>query len=224
VSNPTTADLPARIGSMFSSRFDRHYVAAKMRSDPLYDAILGELDDSPLPLLDIGCGLGLLAFYLRSHGFEAPLLSIDYDSRKIAEATRVADQSDFQQLEFRHVDVREGLPDHSGNVTILDILHFFQPDELQTLLRAAAERVAPGGRLVIRTALRDNSWRYRVTVAGDTLAKLTFWMKAGPVRYPSREDFEQALTSFGEFTITPLWGRTPFNSHLVVLHRDESPS
>ena len=222
MSSPTTADLPKRLGSLFSSRFDRHYVAAKMRSDPLYDAVLRELDSSPLPLLDIGCGLGLLAFYLRSHGFEAPLLSIDYDSRKIAEATRVAAQSDFQGLKFRHLDVRDGLPDHSGNVTILDILHFFQPDELQALLRGAAERTAPGGRLIIRTALRDNSWRYRITVAGDTLAKLTLWMKAGPVRYPSREDFEQAFAPIGKFTITPLWGRTPFNSHLVVLNRNQS--
>lgn len=209
---------------MFSSRFDRHYVAAKMRSDPLYDAVLGELGDSPLPLLDIGCGLGLLAFYLRSHGFKSPVLSIDYDERKIAEATRVADRSGFHDLVFRHHDVRNGLPEHSGNVTILDILHFFKREPLLDLLRAAAQCVAPGGRLVIRSGINDRSWRYRATVAGDVLAKLTFWMKAGPVRYPSREDLEQALTPFGRFTITPLWGRTPFNSHLVVLHRNQSSS
>lgn len=224
MSKPTTADLPARLGSMFSSRFDRHYVAAKMRSDPLYDAVLGELDDSPLPLLDVGCGLGLLAFFLRSHGFKPPVLSIDYDQRKIAEATRVAGQSGFEDLEFRHHDVRNGLPEHSGNVTILDILHFFKREPLLDLLRAAARCVAPGGRLVIRSGINDGSWRYRATAAGDVLARLTSWMKAGPVRYPTRGDFEDALTPFGRFTISPLWGRTPFNSHLVVLRRTHSAS
>jgi 2-polyprenyl-3-methyl-5-hydroxy-6-metoxy-1,4-benzoquinol methylase len=221
VNRPGTDDLPRQLGSMFSSRWDRRYVPAKMRSDPLYEAVLKQLGSSPLRLLDIGCGLGLLAFYLRSHGFQPPVLSIDYDERKIAEASRVAGRAGFEDLWFRHHDVRDGLPDHSGNVTILDILHFFKREPLLDLLRAAAGCVAPGGRLIIRTGINDGSWRYRATAAGDVLAKLTLWMKAGPVRYPTHDDLGEALAPFGRLTIDPLWGRTPFNSHLVVLQRDD---
>lgn len=200
-------------------QWDRHYVVAKLRSDPLYQAVLGELRDSPLPLLDLGCGLGVLAFYLRDHGITVPIHSLDYDRRKIAEAGRLTAERGLEDLRFAFHDAREGLPDHSGNVTILDILQFFTPEEIRTLLGLAAGRVAPGGKLVIRSGVRDPSWRFKATVAGDLLAKATFWMKAAPVHYPTAEDFRAALEPHGKVRISPLWGGTPFNNHLIVLEK-----
>jgi hypothetical protein len=79
--------------------------------------------------------------------------------------------------------------------------------------------VADGGKLVIRSGLRDRSLRFKITVAGDLLAKATFWMKAGPTHYPTEEDFRHILSPFGKVTISPLWGGTPFNNHLIVLER-----
>lgn len=213
------ADLPARLGRLFPDRWDRHYVAAKVRSDPLYQAVAAELAGPPLPLLDLGCGLGLLAFYLRARGLTMPVTGLDYDPRKIAAATRATAALGEATLVFRHHDARRGLPDHRGNVTILDILQFFTPDEQRTLLAEAAARVADGGKLLIRSALRDRSWRFRVTVAGDLLARATRWMRAAPVHYPTRETFTATLGTHGELDIRPLWGATPFNNHLIVLRR-----
>ncbi|MBB5351846.1 2-polyprenyl-3-methyl-5-hydroxy-6-metoxy-1,4-benzoquinol methylase [Haloferula luteola] len=199
--------------------WDGQYIAAKLRSDPLYQAVLGELSTSSLPLLDLGCGLGLLAFYLREKGIEVPIHSLDYDQRKIHEARRLTEERGLKDLRFDFHDARQGLPQHHGNVTILDILQFFTPEEIETLLRLAAARVAPGGKLVIRSGLRDETWRFKATVAGDLLAKCTFWMKAAPTHYPTAEDFRRVLAEFGEVHLSPLWGSTPFNNHLIVLQR-----
>lgn len=209
-----------RIRRSFHDRWDRHYTAAKLRSDPLYVAVLGELRESALPLLDIGGGLGLLAFYLRDHGVRTPILTLDYDRRKIEAATRAAAERGEQGLEFAVHDARGGLPEHSGNVSILDILQFFSPDECERLLVLAAKSVPARGKLVIRSGLRDDSWRFKVTVAGDLVAKATCWMPAAPRHYPSAADFERILSPFGKLRISPLWGSTPFNNHLVVLDRD----
>lgn len=205
------------LAALFPGRWDRHYVASKLRMDPMYEMIAEQLRESPLPLLDLGCGLGLLAFYLRGAGIEIPVRGIDYDSRKIQVANRVVDAMSGANLEFAHHDARSGLPDHHGNVSILDILQFFTPAEQETLLTLAAARVAPGGKLIIRSGLRDDSWRFRATVAGDFLAKATFWMKAAPVHYPTASDFERILSPSGRVRISPLWGGTPFNNHLIVL-------
>ena len=90
-----------------------------------------------------------------------------------------------------------------------------------SLLRAAAARVAHGGRLIIRTGLQDDSWRFRITVAGDWLAKLTLWMKSAPVCYPERALFESVLGEAGlKVRLLPLWGGTPFNNHLIVAERE----
>lgn len=212
-------NLPAKLGSMFKKRWDRSYVSAKLRSDPLYGGVFAILEGSELPLLDIGCGLGLLAFYLRSRGLQLPIVGLDYDNRKIEQACMVADEHKVADVSFLHHDASEGLPKHSGNVTILDILQFFEPDLMRSLLRSAAQRVAPGGALVIRSGIRDRSWRYRITVAGDFIASASFWMKSAPVNYPSSEDFEELLAPLGDLSISPLWGRTPFNNYLVVLRR-----
>ncbi len=202
---------------MFPGRWDRNYVAAKLRTDPLYSTLTENLRGVELPLLDIGCGLGLLAFFLRAEGIHVPLHGLDYDPRKIEAARRGAIITHARELSFAHHDVRNGLPAHQGNVSILDILQFFTPEEQETLLKLAASRVAPGGMLIIRSGLRDASWRFKITVLGDWLAKATFWMKAAPTHYPSADDFQKILSPFGNVKISPLWGGTPFNNHLIIL-------
>ncbi len=53
----------AKLAGLFGSPWHRNYVKSKLRTDPLYNGVFGELDGAELPLLDLGCDLGLL--YLR---------------------------------------------------------------------------------------------------------------------------------------------------------------
>lgn len=214
-----STDQHEKIAALFPGRWDRNYVAAKLRTDPLYGALANQLRNSTMPLLDLGCGLGLSAFFLRAEGILVPILGLDYDSRKIESARQAAIHSQTEDLSFSHHDARSGLPEHQGNVSILDILQFFTPPEQESLLRLAASRVAPGGKLIVRSGLRDDSRRFKITVLGDWLAKATFWMKAAPTHYPTAEDFEKILAPYGTVEISPLWGKTPFNNHLVVMER-----
>ena len=210
-----------KIAELFPGRWDRNYAAAKLRTDPLYMAVGVHLRHSKLPLLDLGCGLGLLAFFLRSRGIDAPIHCLDYDLRKIQIAKYATNQAGLEDVSFAHHDARDGLPDHHGNVSILDILQFFKPEEQKSLLILAALRVAPGGKLIIRSGLRDTSFRFKITVLGDWLAKATFWMKAAPTHYPTAVDFKNILSAYGTVSVDPLWGRTPFNNHLIVMTRSE---
>ncbi len=206
------------IASLYPGRWERNYVASKLRTDPLYHALADAIRDSDLPLLDLGCGLGLVALFLRYEGIGVTIHGLDYDPRKIEMAKLAASRFGNTGLSFAHHDLRSGLPEHSGNVCVLDILQFFTPDEQQTLLETACSRVAPGGKLVIRSGLRDDSARFKITVLADILAKATFWMLASPTHYPAAGDFKRILSPFGRVEISPLWGATPFNNHLIVLH------
>lgn len=210
--------IAAKVASLFRSRWHQGYSKGKLRTDPLYDAVYHELAGSGLPLLDLGCGLGINAFYLRERGLTFPVLGIDYDAAKIDAANRAA--AAYGDLEFRHGDARESIPDFDGNVAILDILQFFTAHQQVELLANAARSVAEGGKLVLRTGLRDRSWRFKMTVLGDLLARATLWMKAAPVRYPTEESLRETLEPLGfELGCRPLWGRTPFNNYLVVASR-----
>lgn len=220
----TNAEYPAgelrRIAALCTTRWHRDYTRIKLHTDPVYGAVLREVGGTTLPVLDVGCGIGLLAMYLRGAGFAADITGFDYDEDKISLAQEMARRSGFRGLHHAAGDARHDMPEFSGHVVILDILQFFTPEEQDRLLALAASRVAPGGKLIIRSGLRDSSWRYRITVVGDWLAKLTFWMKSAPVCYPERAQFEAVLHSAGLVVRTePLWGGTPFNNYLIVAER-----
>ncbi len=222
MTSPLPPEALRRISKLPGRLWDRFYAPAKLGSDPVYGAVTRELDGTALslPVLDVGCGIGLLAFYLREAGFTPDVTGFDYDAGKIHSASGMSERSGHRGLRFMTGDARSEMPEFSGHVVILDILQFFTQPEQALLLTQAAARVAPGGKLIIRSCLRDDSQRFRVTVAGDWLAKLTFWMKAGPVCYPDRALFESTLGSAGlKVRVEPLWGGTPFNNHLIVAER-----
>ena len=141
----------------------------------------------------------------------------DYDLSKITSGRAMIERGGYRGIFLHQGDARIDLPDHQGDVTILDILQFFDPTEQTVLLQAAAARVAPGGQLIVRSCLRENNGRFFTTLVGDMVAKWTFWMKAAPVHYPSHGFFRRVLEAEG-FTveIRPLWGRTPFNNHIIL--------
>ena len=66
-----------------------YYAIGKIALDPAYPAVASILRGSQRPLLDLGCGMGLLAAYLRANGHRAPILGLDVDQRKIDVAQQV---------------------------------------------------------------------------------------------------------------------------------------
>jgi hypothetical protein len=96
-----------------------YYTHGKIALDPVYPWVAKALAYSKLPLLDVGCGAGQLAAFLRACGHSAPILGVDVDANKIAQASAAIPTCTFQVG-----DARE-LPVHCGDVVMLDVLHYF---------------------------------------------------------------------------------------------------
>lgn len=209
-----------RIARRFASRWLQGYARGKLRSDPIYRTAFDRLRGSRWPILDIGCGIGLLGFYLRERGLENPVLGLDLDRKKIAAGRRVAG-------EFYHgrgIELMEGdgaaEREFAGNVVIFDVLHYWSAAAQRAVLERAARQIAPGGVCLIRTTPRSNHWRFKVTVLEEFFLQLTRWMKSPPVCFPEMESVAAPFVERGMATETgPLWGNTPFNSHLLVATR-----
>ena len=180
--------------------------------------MLAALDDAPAaPLLDIGCGLGLLAHVLHQHGNVLAYHGLDIDADKVARAERASARAALPHARFTCVDASAALPAHHGNVALLDVLQYLPAPAQTRLLHGAAARVAPGARLVIRTMLADNSGRDRTTRITDMLAHLVGWMGTRPRHYPDAGSLRAPLESAGlQLRMTPLYGNTPFNNWLIV--------
>lgn len=210
-----------RIASRFPTRFLKGYVFWKIRTDPAYRAVSDALKGADeLPLLDLGCGTGLLAFYLREHGFVGPVHGVDIDGPKIEVAKKIAAVGGVNAV-FECKDFREMRDSPLGHVTMLDVLLYVNPEMQRELLARAAEFVCPDrGVLIVRSGIGDGSWRHRFTHRMDRMANRIGWMMKVPVNYPSREVFLETLESCGfKVEFRPLWGRTPYNNHLVIARK-----
>lgn len=211
-----------RLSSLCIGFLNPRYTRGKLLTDPVYDGVFRELESSELPLLDIGCGLGILAMYLRERGWRNPVSGFDYDSEKIRRGEVMVARGGYADISLSQGDARTGLPEHCGDVTILDIMQFFNEDEQTGLLKSAASKVAPGGKLFIRSGLKEKNMRFFVTWLGDIFARCSFWMKAAPVHYPTPDFFKRVLEGEGfEVEIRPFWGNTPFNNYLILASRPE---
>lgn len=208
-----------RIAARFRRPWHRDYARAKLRWDPVYSAVASIVSEHPAGVLDIGCGLGLLGFYLRECGFRGDYRGIDFDAPKIAEARRIA-HAGHLGLAFDDGDAAALLPSFSGHVALLDVLHYLSAANQQSLLTDAATRVGLGATLIVRSVLRDTGWRFRATVWQERLAHGIGWMHSPPLHYPLATELETALSNAGLVVESrPLWGNTPFNSFLVVARR-----
>jgi len=193
----------------------RGYSRLKLRYDPIYSAAAELLVDADVPVLDIGCGIGLLGLHLHARGFCRRYLGIDCDATKI-ERARDRAQEQGAPLTYENRDAIV-LPSFSGSVVILDVLHYLDRERQRALLRAAARRVARAGKLVVRTALQEPAWRYRATLFEERLLHGCGWMRMPARHFPRRAEIESVFDELGmQFTIEPLWGHTPFASFLAV--------
>ncbi|HOX70606.1 MAG: class I SAM-dependent methyltransferase [Dokdonella sp.] len=197
-----------------------YYARIKLATDPLYAGAGAALAGTREPLLDLGCGIGLLAHALRAQGFHADYRGVDIDEAKIASANAACARAKLVGVHFESRDLATGFPDHRGSVALLDIVQFLPPEAQEALLERSIASLTPDGVLVMRTGLQREGWRLRFTRAVDRLARLSRWMNVGPQRYPSRADLEQRFDRHGlRATYRRLHGRLPFENWLICASR-----
>jgi 2-polyprenyl-3-methyl-5-hydroxy-6-metoxy-1,4-benzoquinol methylase len=209
----------ARVATQFPQRWLRHYVRGKLRRDRVYQAAYDLLRSSAAPILDVGCGVGLLAFYLRERACRQPVLGLDVDARKIRYGAKIA-AGCYHDVDLRFHDVGEKIPDFSGNVALFDVLHYLPAAKQTALLSHLAACVEPGGLLIIRDCLRETRPRYWITWLAEKFAQAISWNLDSALHFPSRASINEvfAVAEF-ERESRPLWGASPFNNHIFIFRR-----
>jgi 2-polyprenyl-3-methyl-5-hydroxy-6-metoxy-1,4-benzoquinol methylase len=115
------------------------------------------------PVLDIACGSGQFLYFLRQEGF-TDLVGIDLDRTQV-EIGRALD------LDCRCASVHDFLAEGNGPfgvIAMLDILEHFTREELFPIMEAVADRLAPGGRLIVSVPNADSPHGLRSTYADIT--------------------------------------------------------
>lgn len=193
-----------------------YYSLGKAALDPAYPAVAALFRGSSRPLLDLGCGMGLLTAYLRASGHAAHVIGIELDAEKVDVAREVLGEAD---AEFHPGDAFS-FPPHQGDVVMLDVIHYFDDAQQQALLVRIAESLAPGGIAAIRFTLNERHWRFALTRAEEWFVHRSGWIPTTGHNFPTADEMTRPFTVAGcDVTLEPMWGCTPFNSYLLVARR-----
>ena len=60
----------ASVTSLYGNRWLKGYVRGKLRIDPMHGMVFEYLRETSLPILDLGCGIGILLYYLCHRGLQ----------------------------------------------------------------------------------------------------------------------------------------------------------
>jgi SAM-dependent methyltransferase len=175
----------ARAPYRLIGRFAYGFAHGKLAGDPAYRTILERgLLHGQRRVLDLGCGLGLLAAVLRAaercsqdgrwpaswpaaprglsiHGIELMPRTVERARRALGGAAQIV-QGDIRIAEFGTADA----------VVILDVLHYIEADAHRGLLERVRAALAPAGLLLLRVGDANGGLRFRIGQCCDQAVML----------------------------------------------------
>jgi 2-polyprenyl-6-hydroxyphenyl methylase/3-demethylubiquinone-9 3-methyltransferase len=199
---------------------ERLFVRGRLASAPLA-ALAARAEGSRL--LDVGCGHGVLVALLAAGAPGRRVVGIDPDERKIAWAR--ASVGRLPNVELRACTI-EALaaerPAEFDTVLVADVLYLLAADAWPPFLRAAHALLRPGGRLVLKEAEDDGSWRVKKALLQEQLMVrlLRRTHSSGAVGFAPRAVLESAVRDAGFMIeeVMPL-ARGYSTPHLLIVGR-----
>ena len=221
-----------------AGRFAWHFSRSKLRRDPVYVGLLerGIIPDAQR-LVDLGCGQGLLASWLRSaralHDagnwrpdwpappkvgriFGLELMLKDVERARLALAGRG---------EFELGDVRTADFGKADVVVILDVLHYIEYHDQLNVLRRVRDALPPGGLFVTRIGNATGGLPFHVSRWVDNAVSFSRGHRQRASYCRSTADWTMILEQLGfRVDSIPMCRRTPFANVMLIGRVVESAS
>jgi SAM-dependent methyltransferase len=213
-----------------AGRFAYHFARGKLRTDPVFGAILelGLLRGCSR-ILDLGCGQGLLTAWLRAAQYSytrgdwpqswppAPESISTCGIELMAQDVKRAQAALGAQVDIQHGDIRTVAFGNADAVVILDVLHYLSSSSQHDVLRRVRETLPPGGLLLLRVGDANGGLRFRYTLLTDRVVML---MRGhGRVRLHCRSvsQWHVLLRECGfDSAVLPMSHGTPFANVLLI--------
>jgi SAM-dependent methyltransferase len=219
-----------------AGRFAWHFSRSKLAHDPVFVSLLerGIIPDAQR-LVDLGCGQGLLASWLRSarmlfdaghwrEEWPAPpkidrIFGLELMRRDVERArAALAGVDDFAIGDIRTADFGP-----ADVIVLLDVLHYIAYDEQLQVLRRVRGALPPRGVFVTRIGDAQGGLPFHVSRLVDQAVSFSRGHRQPRSYCRTRADWMRILEDLGlQVDAIPMRGRAPFANVLLVARVDGS--
>lgn len=213
-----------------SGRFAWYFARGKLSGDPVFAGLLemGAITNGAR-LLDLGCGQGLLASWLRAarqlfeegqwqtRWPEPPRLSAYRGIELMVSDVQRASAAGTENVEFVQGDIRTTDFGKADTVVILDVLHYIEPEEQEQVLKRVREALLPSGKLVLRIGDADGGLPFLYSNLVDRVVFFLRGHRVAKLHTRSLREWRDLLSGLG-FNVEslPMNKGTPFASTLLL--------
>jgi 1-acyl-sn-glycerol-3-phosphate acyltransferase len=143
------------------------YMRIKTRMEKNY-VMFDDLLPRTGKILDIGCGYGFMSYMLHFRSANRQITGLDYDEQKIATANHCF--SKHPQLSFVHADVTAFAFEQYNAIVLMDVLHYLEPGQQETVIEKCIAHLLPGGILIIRDGNAELKERQKGTALTEVFS------------------------------------------------------
>lgn len=147
-------------------------------------------------ILDVGCGYGLLLYFLNEDVSNKGrrLIGIDHDLKKVNIAKRYANTN----IKFYLCMLEELEPEKFEAVSIIDVLYCIDLNKWKVVLDKCFCILRPGGRLIVKETIDKPRWRSWLTIIEEKFAIGVCRITQGDKPHiESKETYSSALRKSG---------------------------
>ncbi|GAC1664924.1 MAG: class I SAM-dependent methyltransferase [Steroidobacteraceae bacterium] len=215
-----------------AGRFAYHFARGKLRSDPVYRAILElGLLLGRARVLDLGCGQGLLAAWLRAaeRCYERGSWPRAWPPAPVALSTRGIElrARDVERARcalgavanISQADIRDAAFGTADAVVILDVLHYMAPQAQLEVLKRVRAALPARGLLLLRIGDAGAGLRFRYGQWSDRLVMMLRGHSPVAQHCRSVAEWRVLLQDCGfDSQVQPMSQGTPFANVLLIAH------
>jgi 2-polyprenyl-3-methyl-5-hydroxy-6-metoxy-1,4-benzoquinol methylase len=214
---PDAAAERARRAYAGLGRGDRFHVAVRWRSCPFPEV------EARVPaagrVLDVGCGHGSFALYLKARSPRREVVGVDVDGAKLASARRAAAAAGLD-VGFAEAPGGELPAGPWDAVTVVDVLYLLGQDRALDLVTRAAGALGPGGVLAVKEIDVRPRWKYELARAQEMVSTRVTRITAGDgVAFVPPELVVGAMQAAGLTVARHPLDRGSLHPHLLITGR-----